>query len=112
MTNVRSLVGTIGAMGEPLYQCQPPTGYADRSAFWINTGALIGRLNFAQSLAANGANASTLDVPGATGDVGAWADAVLGDNLSAPTRAVLQSAGATAAARIGLLLGSPEFQRR
>jgi uncharacterized protein (DUF1800 family) len=112
VTNVRSLVGTIGAMGEPLYQCQPPTGYADRSSFWMNTGALIGRLNFAQSLAANGASASTLDVPRAAGDVGVWADGVLGGDLSAPTRAVLQSTGATAAVRIGLLLGSPEFQRR
>jgi uncharacterized protein (DUF1800 family) len=112
VTNARSFVGTIAAMGEPLYQCQPPTGYADRSSFWMNTGALIGRLNFAQSLAANGANASTLDVPGAAGDVGAWADGVLGGDLSAPTRAVLQSPTATAAVRIGLLLGSPEFQRR
>ena len=112
VTNVRSFVGTIGAMGEPLYQCQPPTGYADRSAFWMNTGALIGRLNFAQSLAANGASASTLDVPRATGDVGAWADAVLGGDLSPQTRAVLQSPGATVAVRVGLLLGSPEFQRR
>jgi len=112
VTNARSLVGAIGAMGEPLYQCQPPTGYADRASFWMNTGALIGRLNFAQSLAANGANASTLDVPRAAGDVGAWADGVLGGDLSAPTRAALQSPTATAAMRIGLLLGSPEFQRR
>jgi uncharacterized protein (DUF1800 family) len=112
VTNARSFVGTIASMGEPLYQCQPPTGYADRSSFWMNTGALIGRLNFAQSLAANGANASTLDVPRAAGEVGAWADGVLGGDLSAPTRAVLQAPTATAAVRIGLLLGSPEFQRR
>ena len=98
-------------MGEPLYQCQPPTGYADRAAFWMNTGALIGRLNFAQSLAANGAGAATLDVPRASDEVGAWADAVLGGDLSEPTRTVLQSSRATAAVRIGLLLGSPEFQR-
>jgi uncharacterized protein (DUF1800 family) len=112
VTNARSFVGTIGAMGEPLYQCQPPTGYADRSAFWMNTGALIGRLNFAQSLAANGAGAATLDVPRANDELGAWADGVLGGDLSEPTRTALQSSRATAAVRIGLLLGSPEFQRR
>jgi uncharacterized protein (DUF1800 family) len=112
VTNVRSLTGTIAAMGEPLYQCQPPTGYTDRAAFWMNTGALIGRLNFAQSLAANGANAASIDVPLAADGAASWADAVLGGDLSPQTRAVLQSSRATAAARIGLLLGSPEFQRR
>ena len=92
VTNARSFAGTIGAMGEPLYQCQPPTGYADRSAFWMNTGALIGRLNFAQSLAANGAVARPRSTcPRANDDDGAWADAVLGGDLSEPTRAVLQS---------------------
>jgi uncharacterized protein (DUF1800 family) len=112
VTNVRSFAGTLGAMGEPLYQCQPPTGYSDRAAFWMNTGALIGRLNFAQSLAANGANASKLDVPRAGDDLGPWADAVLAGDLSPETRAALQSPGVSVAVRTGLLLGSPEFQRR
>ena len=112
MTNVRSFAGTLGAMGEPLYQCQPPTGYSDRAAFWMNTGALIGRLNFAHSLAANGANASKLDVPRAGDDLGPWAAAVLADDLSPETRAALQSPGVSVAVRTGLLLGSPEFQRR
>ena len=112
VTNVRSFAVTIGAMGEPLYQCQPPTGYTDRAAFWMNTGALIGRLNFAHSLAANGANASTIDVPRAGDDVGQWADEVLGRALSPRTRAVVQSPQASVSVRIGLLLGSPEFQRR
>ena len=111
VTNVRSFAGTIGAMGEPLYQCQPPTGYTDRAAFWMNTGALIGRLNFAHSLAADGAHASTIDVP-AGDDVGRWADEVLGLALSPQTRAAVQSPQASASVRIGLLLGSPEFQRR
>ena len=112
VTNVRSLNGTIAAMGEPLYQCQPPTGYTDRAAFWMNTGALIGRLNFAQSLAANGANASTTDAPRGGEDVEPWADAVLGGDLSPETRAVAQSRRASVSSRTGLLLGSPEFQRR
>jgi hypothetical protein len=78
----------------------------------MNTGALIGRLNFAQSLAANGANASKLDVPRAGDDLGPWAAAVLADDLSPETRAALQSPGVSVAVRTGLLLGSPEFQRR
>jgi len=37
----------------PLYFCQPPTGYKDTAEAWVNSGALIGRMNFALALAAN-----------------------------------------------------------
>ncbi len=43
----------LAQMGEPLYLCQPPTGYSDTAAAWVNTGALVARLNFALQLAAN-----------------------------------------------------------
>jgi uncharacterized protein (DUF1800 family) len=97
LTNPRPFVGTIAAMGEPLYQCQPPTGYADRAAAWMNTGTLIARLNFAQALATNGLNAATVDVPHAV--------SVLERFLTAP-------AASAPAMRTALLIGSPEFQRR
>ena len=35
----------------PLYLCQPPTGYKDTAEAWVNTGALISRMNFAVDLA-------------------------------------------------------------
>ena len=35
----------------PLYQCQPPTGYEDTADAWVNTGALVSRMNFALTLA-------------------------------------------------------------
>ncbi|MBI3483853.1 MAG: DUF1800 family protein, partial [Acidobacteria bacterium] len=34
-------------IGEPLYLCQPPTGYSDKAETWVNTGALLNRLNYA-----------------------------------------------------------------
>ena len=37
----------VGRMGEPLFLCQPPTGYSDKAETWVNTGALLNRLNFA-----------------------------------------------------------------
>ena len=40
-------------MGMPLYFAQPPTGYADRADAWVNTGALVSRMNFAVRLAGN-----------------------------------------------------------
>ena len=112
VTNVRSFVGTIATMGEPLYQCQPPTGYGDRATLWINTGTLVSRLNFALGLAANGLNAAKIDVPGTTDDARLLRVDLLADDVSPQTREVLDSAKATAAVRVGLLLGSPEFQRR
>ena len=36
----------------PLYMCQPPTGYKDTADAWVNTGALVNRMNFALRLGA------------------------------------------------------------
>jgi uncharacterized protein (DUF1800 family) len=43
----------INKMGEPLYGYQAPTGYPDRAENWVNTGALLERLNFGLALASN-----------------------------------------------------------
>ena len=40
-------------MGEPLYGYQAPTGYPDMAEDWVNTGALLERINFAVALASN-----------------------------------------------------------
>lgn len=37
-------------MGMPLYGCQPPTGYSMTADAWVNTGALLDRMNFALQL--------------------------------------------------------------
>ncbi|MDD5543326.1 MAG: DUF1800 domain-containing protein [Acidobacteriia bacterium] len=33
-------------MGEPLYVCQPPTGYGEDSSIWMNAGVFFNRINF------------------------------------------------------------------
>jgi uncharacterized protein (DUF1800 family) len=43
----------IARMGQPLYGFQTPNGYSDTADAWINTGALLERLNFGLSLASN-----------------------------------------------------------
>jgi uncharacterized protein (DUF1800 family) len=43
----------IARMGEPLYMYQAPTGYPDTAEHWVNTGALLERLNFALALVSN-----------------------------------------------------------
>jgi uncharacterized protein (DUF1800 family) len=54
--NLRFLPGQVAAMGEPLFQCQPPTGYPEDSRKWVSSGALIARLNFALTLTAGRLN--------------------------------------------------------
>ncbi|HEX3070079.1 MAG TPA: DUF1800 domain-containing protein, partial [Thermoanaerobaculia bacterium] len=62
ITDVTPIARAMQQIGEPLYGAQPPTGYSDKADVWINTGALMSRLNFALALAAN-------KLPGVRGDV-------------------------------------------
>jgi uncharacterized protein (DUF1800 family) len=55
------LVQWVARIGEPLYQCQPPTGYSDKAEAWVNTGALLNRLNFSLALAGNKVRGSRTD---------------------------------------------------
>jgi uncharacterized protein (DUF1800 family) len=48
-----AMVGLLRSMGEMLYGYQAPTGYPDTAADWVNTGALLQRMNFAVALASN-----------------------------------------------------------
>ena len=90
----------VARLGEPLYLCEPPTGYPDVAEGWINAGLMLNRVNFASALAAN-------RMP----HVRVRAGAVRLPNLSQQTRTALQAE--TEPAQIAaLLLGSPEFQRR
>ncbi len=56
------LVQWVGRIGEPLYQCQPPTGYSDKADAWVNTGALLNRLNYSLALAGNKMRGARTDV--------------------------------------------------
>src|SRR5208282_4134158 len=53
VTNYEPLVNALKQMGMPLYGCVPPVGYKWDEADWVSTGALVDRMNFALSLAAN-----------------------------------------------------------
>jgi len=51
VVDARAIARELREMGMPLYMCQPPTGYADTADAWVNTGALVTRLNYALKLA-------------------------------------------------------------
>ena len=131
------LVQWTGRIGEPLYQCQPPTGYADKSDAWVNTGALLNRLNYSLALAGNKVRGSRSDVgsllgPEADGDAKAALNRAVQVFLGGQTAAttvetlekqldspqVLQAKLDDPVKKVdlgvvaGLVLGAPEFQRR
>ncbi len=56
------LIQTVARMGEPLYQCQPPTGYSEDSSRWLSNATLLERMNFALALVGNRINGTRVDV--------------------------------------------------
>jgi Protein of unknown function (DUF1800) len=56
------LVQWTGRIGQPLFQCQPPTGFSDKADAWVNTGALLNRLNYSLALAGNKVRGSRSDI--------------------------------------------------
>ena len=132
-----ALVQWTGRIGEPLYQCQPPTGYADKADAWVSTGALLNRLNYSLALAGNrlpGVRTDVRELLGgdASGEPGAVLDqaiaVLLSGEVSPQTREtlekqmndprVLQASLDDPITQVntgmiaGLVLGAPEFQRR
>jgi uncharacterized protein (DUF1800 family) len=131
------LVQWSNRIGEPLYMCQPPTGYSDKAEAWVNTGALLNRLNYALALAGGRLRGARVNADSLLGvDAGKNPQMVLAKaietflagQVSAETRGTLekqlsdpQVLRATLDDRVmnvdagliaGLVLGTPEFQRR
>jgi uncharacterized protein (DUF1800 family) len=112
------LVRAMQQLGMPLYMCQPPTGYKDTADAWVNTGALVNRMNFALQLASNklraGPKPATDSEPQGNGLQSVpdrIVETVLNNDISTTTRDTIARA-TTAEQMTALILGSPEFQRR
>jgi len=120
------LAGVLQQLGQPLFQQQVPTGYPETQEDWVNSGALLSRMNIAMGLAAGRlpGTAVNLDavVPLVTDRdelVARVNAAVLGGQASANTLRVLRQqiddvndARQARTMVVGLALGSPEFQRQ
>jgi uncharacterized protein (DUF1800 family) len=50
LNNPGPMVGILNKMGMPLYQMVPPTGYSMTASTWMNSEALIDRMNYALAL--------------------------------------------------------------
>jgi uncharacterized protein (DUF1800 family) len=108
-SNAQPLVMAIRNLGMPLYGCQPPTGYADKAEAWVNSGALLNRMNFAVSLTSRRQPRGASDASSMTSD--AIVRSALAGELSESTAATVAKATTTAQG-LALVLGSPEFQKR
>jgi uncharacterized protein (DUF1800 family) len=62
VVNPQPMVQALRDLGMPLYGAQPPTGYSMTADAWVNTGALLARMNFAVQLV-NGGVAMRGDAP-------------------------------------------------
>ena len=98
-TDGRAIAKEIAEMGEPLYLCQPPTGYADTADAWVSSGALLARLNFALALAqgrvpGTRADSGILRLAGASPGKGVDAAAhwLIGTDISTETLATISQA--------------------
>jgi uncharacterized protein (DUF1800 family) len=122
----------LAQMGEGLFQCQPPTGYSETSDRWVNTGALLQRMNFALALSDNripGARANLQNLLAGVNTtrqsevVDHFVKLLLRGQVSPQTRETIDKSlserrpapagGQVDVAKVvGLILGSPEFQRQ
>jgi uncharacterized protein (DUF1800 family) len=109
----------IARMGEPLYGFQTPNGYSDAAESWVNTGALLERMNFGLALANNRIPGTRVSLSTVNGDQSKVMDeylkSLLAGEISSPTRETLlkQLDPADPVTKVvGLILGTPEFQRQ
>jgi len=122
----------LAQMGEGLFMCQPPTGYPDTAERWVNTGALLERMNFALALSENRIPGARVNLQNLLAGVNTtrqsqvvdhFVNLLLRGQISPQTRETIDKSlgeqrlamagGQVDVAKVvGLILGSPEFQRQ
>jgi len=131
VSNSLPLLKKLDEMGEPVYHCDPPTGYSDRAEAWLDPGVMALRWQFAVDLAEGRIPGVRIPesfhagmeeqpaplwqkiltnkvLPGGVGERTRHAlTAITDDYLSKSRRPRLDRLGPQL---LGLLLGSPEFQ--
>ena len=135
--NAMPLVQNLNRMGMPLYGAQPPTGYSMKADTWVNSSALLNRMNFALAMGTGRLPGAKFDAGTILGNasptdptqvVAVLETSLLSGDISKQTHETIEkqlndpqvtgrrlddsprpvNAGVIA----GLILGSPEFQRR
>jgi uncharacterized protein (DUF1800 family) len=117
VTDTTILAQRISDLGEPLYGKVEPTGYPNTGESWASTAGLLGRINFANALVAG-------QIPGLKADMSRFnfkdPSLVAAGLLSMPATPTMlaaiqkgiQGKEVTPSILAGLVMSSPEFQRR
>jgi len=138
ITDPQPLVAMLNKMGMPLYGMQPPTGYSTKADVWVNSAALLDRMNFGLALATNrlpGTSFNLAQLLNGTpvadadpyqvqleleqtlvpGDISKQTHQTIEERIVGP-QAMAQFEDPSHPTNVnviaGLLLGSPEFQRK
>ncbi len=120
------LVNQIAQLGEPLYRKLEPTGYPSANAEWMNSASLLARMNFALQLAQNKVQGTKVETARFSPKPQETARQVLFFAPSSQTMSTIDKAAGLQAGKggaaptrkaspamiAGLVIGSPEFQRR
>jgi len=107
----------IGDLGEPLYGKLEPNGYPNTGEAWTNTASVLGRINFATSLAGSQISGAKVDMSKFNfKDARTVAAEILNTAPSPSTLAAIekgiQDKEATPSLLTTLVMSSPDFQRR
>jgi uncharacterized protein (DUF1800 family) len=127
------LARQLSNMGMPLYGAQTPTGYSMKAETWVSSSALLNRMNFALALTAGKVRGVKVDTVQLAGNspppidpalaLSTMEAKLLADDVSKQTHdSIVAQIGTPKPAKgphppdtsaiAGLLLGSPEFQKR
>ena len=120
------LAQVVARLGEPLYLHVAPDGYPEREDAWVNSGALLDRMNAGVALAAGtlpGVTVSLDSLIPSTGDAEQLIlqvnDKILGGTMTDNTKDVIRRQTsdisdpvAARALAVGFAVGGPEFQRQ
>ena len=98
IVNAQPMVQALRELGMPLYGAQPPTGYSMTADAWVNTGALLNRMNFAVQLVSGG-------MPQRAGGPGRGRG---GDQMMPPPQRPNRQGGAGRQGQLGVLQRRPD----
>jgi uncharacterized protein (DUF1800 family) len=122
VTDTRELLRWSTRMGQPLFAYQAPTGYPERAGHWTNGAALINRMNFGLDLAQNRIAGVEVDLlalnrnhepSGPRDALATYLPLLLPERDTKETYTLLlPNLEGELGQIVGLILGSPEFQRQ
>ena len=90
-----ALLAMLNKLGEVPYGYQAPTGYPDKAEDWVNTGALLERMNFAIAVASNRIPGTTVNLKNLDGKdkdhtLMNAVDSILGGEIADTTKSTLK----------------------